>query len=82
MKLNKTNLNKIIKWTSSKFNVWTKKEVINMLLNMVYEESMDFACGSYGENAWNGGYHYYAEMHRTYLYIQNKNAKEEHRLYK
>lgn len=71
MKLNKTNLNKIIKWTSSKFNEFTKAEVIDEILRMQVGEERAFSCGSYGEGAWNGGYHYLIRKDCTKLIIIN-----------
>lgn len=82
MKLNKTNLNKIIKWTSSKYNVWNKAEVVDRLLNLCDNEIWEFDCGSFAEGAYNGGYSYEATMHHTYLLIVEVNTKKEYRLYK
>ena len=59
MKLNKTNLNKLIKWTSSKFNEYTKNEVIDIVLNLNPFEEFQCRCGSYSEGAYNGGIIYY-----------------------
>ncbi|MGN0961308.1 MAG: hypothetical protein ACI4PF_03825 [Christensenellales bacterium] len=82
--LNKTNLNKIIKWTSSKFNIYKKSEIINKLLKMANGETIEFSCGSYSESGYNGGYHYKAEMSKTYyassLTLINKNTREEYKL--
>lgn len=59
MKLNKTNLNKLIKWTSSKFNVYTKDEVIDKVFRLKPMEEFWCRCGSYRENSWNGGIEYH-----------------------
>lgn len=59
MKLNKTNLNKLIKWTSSKFNEYTKDEVIDRVFRLNPNEEFWCRCGSYGEGAYNGGINYY-----------------------
>lgn len=58
MKLNKTNLNKLIKWTSSKFNEYTKNEIIDKVLRLKPFEEFECRCGSYGQGAWNGGVYY------------------------
>ena len=58
MKLNKTNLNKLIKWTSSKFNEYTKDEIIDKVLRLKPFEEFECRCGSYGQGAWNGGVNY------------------------
>ena len=58
MKLNKTNLNKLIKWTSSKFNEYTKNEIIDKVLRLKPFEEFECRCGSYGQGAWNGGINY------------------------
>jgi hypothetical protein len=55
MKLNKTNLNKLIKWTSSKFNEYTKDEVIDRVFRLKPMEEFWCRCGSYSEGAYNGG---------------------------
>ena len=58
-KFNKTTLNKIIKWTSSRFNEYTKAEAIDKILRLKYEKppkAIYLHCGSYGENAWSGYY--------------------------
>lgn len=55
MKLNKTTLNKLIKWTSSKFNEYTKDEVIDRVFRLNHNEEFWCRCGSYGEGAYNGG---------------------------
>lgn len=58
MKLNKTNLNKVIKWTSSKFNEWSKSKIIDQILTMKVGEILTASCGSYSEKSWCGGYNY------------------------
>lgn len=58
MKLNRTNLNKIIKWTSSKFNEYTKKEVVDKVLKLRPTQRFECNCGSYAEGGYNGGIHY------------------------
>lgn len=61
IRYNKTNLNKIIKWTSSKYNEYTKDEVIvdisariNLNANIIWR----YRCGSYAEGNHNRGKSY------------------------
>lgn len=58
IKCNRTNLNKIIKWTSSKYNEYMKEDVIvdimsriNWCRNILWR----YRCGSYAEGNHNRG---------------------------
>ena len=75
MMLNSTNLNKVIKWTSSKFNELKKKEVIEIILAMQVGEVKFFNCGSYTENAWNGGLSYKVYRTTKNVVIENNSHK-------
>lgn len=58
---NRTNLNKIIKWTSSKYNEMTKDEAITDILyrtNMNDNLVWRYNCGSFAEGNHNRGYEY------------------------
>ena len=69
MKLNKTNLNKLIKWTSSKFNEYTKDEIIDKVFRLRPGEIFECRCGSYGKGAWNGGvdYRFYRAVNKLVI---------------
>ena len=60
IKANKTNLNKIIKWSSSRFNEYKKSEVIDRILQAIkkgedYEQR--FGTGAFTErNCWGCAY--------------------------
>ena len=56
--LNKTNLRMVIKWTSSKFNEYSKDEIVNKVYNLKPNEVLECRCGSYSEKGWCGGYEY------------------------
>lgn len=60
VKANKTNLNKIIKWSSSIFNEYKKSEVINIILQAIKDgedTQRHFGTGSFTErNSWGWGY--------------------------
>lgn len=56
--LNKTNLRMVIKWTSSKFNEYSKDEIVNKVYNLKPNEVLECRCGSYSEKSWCGGYEY------------------------
>ncbi len=73
MKSVKRQLNNVIKWTSSKFNVFRKADVINGIINMQVGEKLEFECGAYSEKSWNGGYHYkvYRELNKILVYNAN-----------
>lgn len=74
-KISKSILNKIIKWTSSRFNVYSKSEVIDIILNMKDGETKTFTCGSYGAGAWNGGYTYRVIRNKDLMYIYSHNER-------
>lgn len=73
MKLNKTNLNKLIKWTSSKFNEYTKDEIINKVFRLKPDETLEVRCGSYGKGAWNGGidYKFYRTVNKFVVHMND-----------
>ncbi len=60
IKANRTNLNKILKWSSSRFNEFTKTQVISKIIDAVnngvnYE--YHFGTGAFSErNCWGWGY--------------------------
>lgn len=61
------NISKIIKWTSSKYNERTKKDVVLDILskyNQKFYGIYEFRCGSYSEGNHNRGkqYVYYSEQ--------------------
>ncbi len=61
LKYSRTNLNKIIKWTSSKYNEFTKDEVIQDLvarINLYASVIWRYRCGSYAEGNHNRGKSY------------------------
>ena len=60
VKANKTNLNKIIKWSSSSFNEYKKSTVIKKILTALSDGTdteMHFGTGAFSErNCWGWGY--------------------------
>lgn len=60
IKANKTNLNKIIKWSSSRFNEYKKSEVIKKILTALadgVDTKIHFGTGAFTErNCWGWGY--------------------------
>ena len=62
IKANKTNLNKIIKWGSSRFNEYKKNEVISIILNALKKGEdceRHFGTGSFTErNNYGWGYNF------------------------
>lgn len=66
VKPTKTNINKIVKWTSSKFNDYRKKDVVDWVYRVSREPNENylklFECGAYSDassrkNASNHGFH-------------------------
>lgn len=67
LKCNRNNLNKVIKWSSSKYNEYTKSEIIDNILYHIelsddsvinYCSIINYSCGSYAEGNHNRGKHY------------------------
>ena len=61
IRCNKTNLNKIIKWTPSKYNEYTKEDVILDIIsriNWCRNTLWRYRCGSYAEGNHNRGKSY------------------------
>ena len=53
----KTNLNKIIKWSSSKYCEYRKEDIVKKVMNMKVGETFNCSTGSYTENnSWGYGY--------------------------
>lgn len=51
--INKTNLRKIIRWTSSKFNDYRKEEVIDLVLTEIERGEngfSEYSCGTYSDD--------------------------------
>ena len=73
----KRQLNKVIKWTSSRFNVLNKSEVIDEIIGMYPGEEKEFSCGAYSEKSYCGGYHYkvYKQLDEIEIYNLNTNKK-------
>ena len=74
---NKATLNKIIKWTSSKFNSFRKSEVIKAIYSIKDGNVMDFECGSYGEKSWCGGITWCIERKGCIVYIIRDGSENE-----
>ena len=77
IKANKTTLNKVIKWSSSKFNEYKKHEVVDIILK-VYKENknceMTFGTGAFTErNCWGWRYHLVKEYGKTTLTTEFSN---------
>lgn len=73
----KRQLNKTIKWTSSRFNVLNKSEVIDEIISMHPGEEKEFSCGAYSEKSWCGGYHYKVYKHLDKIIVANINTKNK-----
>ncbi len=61
VKANKTNLNKIIKWSTSRFNEYRKGDVIEIILNKIKEGKdykQRFGTGSFAESGSLAGWEY------------------------
>lgn len=61
IRYNRTNLNKIIKWTSSKYNEYTKEDVILDIISRISwcrNTLWRYRCGSYAEGNHNRGKSY------------------------
>lgn len=73
----KRQLNKAIKWTSSRFNVFNKSEVIDEIISMYPGEEKEFSCGAYSEKSYCGGYHYKVckQLDEIEIYNLNTNKK-------
>lgn len=60
IKANKTNLNEIIKWSSSRFNEYKKSKVIDKILSALTDGTdieLHFGTGAFTEkNCWGWGY--------------------------
>lgn len=79
-KFNKSTLNKIIKWTSSKFNEYTKKEAIQQILNLKHEKNSKtiyLRCGSYGANSWTGYYYVVQKLPSNKIIIIDEYNRKE-----
>lgn len=83
LKLNKINLNKIIKWTSSKFNEYKKADIISYCLDLNHNlfTSKEFTCGSYSEKSYCGGYHYEITKGIGTITIVDKNQNKIYKLH-
>ena len=83
---NKTTLREIIKWTSSRYNSYTKTEVIDQILKMkegsyrTMEEGdhRTFECGSYAEGNYNGGWTWDVYRKGCLLMIEKVGTNEKY----
>lgn len=53
IKINKTNLRKIIRWTASRFNDWRKEDVVEMVMANINNGAngfTEYSCGAYSDN--------------------------------
>ena len=73
----KRQLNKAIKWTSSRFNVLNKSEVIDEIIVMHPGEEKEFSCGTYSEKSYCGGYHYKVYKYLDKIIVANINTKNK-----
>lgn len=68
----KTNLNKILKWSSSRYNELKKDEVIERILNYI-EEGNDvkdvYTTGSYTETGGGAGTDYLFEIKKNKIFL-------------
>lgn len=65
---NKTNINKILTWSTSKWNEWKKSEATEDILNHVKEGkhgTWEYGTGSYSERGYLGGWKYYLSIHKN-----------------
>ena len=83
LKLTQTNLNKILKWTSSKFNEYKKQDVVNYCLDLEHDifTTKEFNCGSYSEKSCCGGYHYEIAKGIGTITIIDKNQNKIYKLH-
>lgn len=60
IRLNKTNLRKVIQWSSSRYNELKKDQVIDRMLKILSsgEGSAEFSTGSFSERGHLGGWSY------------------------
>lgn len=75
---NKTTLREIIKWTSSRYNSYTKTEVIDQILKMEEGDHQTFECGSYGESNYNGGWTWDVYRKGCLLMIEKVGSNEKY----
>ena len=73
MFVTKTNLNKVIKWSTSKYCEFRKEDIINKIMSL--KNGDDFSCstGSYSERGHQQGLSYYIYRRNNKLYIDNWN---------
>lgn len=83
LKLMQANLNKILKWTSSKFNEYKKQDITNYCLDLKHDifTTKEFNCGSYGEKSYCGGYHYEIAKGIGTITIVDKNQNKIYKLH-
>lgn len=82
MKLNKTNLSKIIKWSTSKFNPIRKEEVIKNILYFCKsnstEKTMQVSTGTFTENnSWGWSYLITKLSNGKYVSVKHDITSEE-----
>lgn len=65
-KVSKTNLNKLIKWSSSKYCEYKKNDIINKVLNLKEGEEFSCSTGSYSEKGHQYGW--------SYVFIRERNS--------
>lgn len=63
MKMTKTNLRKIVDWSSSRYSEWKKDEVIDAMYKILREEngSRGWTTGSYSERGHLGGWSWHVD---------------------
>lgn len=73
MFVTKTNLNKIIKWSTSRYCEFRKKDIINKIMSL--KNGDDFSCstGSYSERGHLYGCSYYIYRNNNKLCIDDGN---------
>lgn len=83
LKLMQANLNKILKWTSSKFNEYKKQDVVNYCLDLEHNifKTKEFNCGSYSEKSYCGGYNYEIAKGIGTITIIDKNQNKIYKLH-
>ena len=85
IKCNLTNLRSIIKWIPSKYNDYSKEEVVKDIMarksfndNLIWR----YDCGSKAEGAWNGGRTFTLVCHPTATYLICEYSSNDVKIYK
>lgn len=75
----KAELNKLIVWSSSRYNEYKKSDVIDSILNLQYSDSditREYHCGSWTEPTQKSRYSKIKNMNCQGTYIFNKKGNE------